>query len=61
MSNNSTECKHVLKLPNPAGGAWYCADCKAYPLLGPYWKDLNAEIIRLREQLAKAQSVLNGF
>ncbi len=26
-------CKHNRRLPNPAGGAWFCADCGKYPLI----------------------------
>ncbi len=27
------ECTHDCRLPNPAGGAWFCAWCGAYPLI----------------------------
>lgn len=26
-------CQHERRLPNPAGGAWFCADCGHYPLI----------------------------
>ena len=30
----AVRCAHLNREPNPAGGAWWCPDCGAYPLLG---------------------------
>jgi hypothetical protein len=27
-------CAHVDREPNPHGGAWWCPECGAYPLIG---------------------------
>ena len=53
-------CPHDLILPNPAGGAWYCAQCGAYPMIAPKptptLRDCAVHIDQLRVELAEAQA-----
>jgi hypothetical protein len=35
------ECAHDCRLPNPAGGAWFCAWCGAYPLTCTQGQEAN--------------------
>lgn len=46
------ECTHDCRLPNPAGGAWFCAWCGAYPL--PCFQGQEARLTDVAAALQRA-------
>jgi hypothetical protein len=52
-------CEHSRRLPNPAGGAWFCADCGAYPLIcTPDSKASDMDCAQIIQRLWREQELL---